>query len=56
MTTIERALNSIEKKCFVDALWIFKNKLEQEALEIIISSKRVDSKTILKAQKILRAS
>ncbi|PNT92249.1 hypothetical protein [Clostridium thermosuccinogenes] len=90
MTTIERALNSIGKKCFVDyyedfrsctdkdalarkllannknatslsaqmtrinyAQWIFENKKEKEALDIIIRSNRLDDITIKKAREYL---
>ncbi len=89
MTTVERALNLIGKKCFVDyfyefkgcadkhalanqllannisatsltaqmtrvnyAEWIFDNRMEKEALEIIINSKRLDEFTRMQARKI----
>ncbi len=89
MPTLERALNSIGKKCFVDyyfsfkehtdrqalaerllsenadatsfcaqltrinyAVWIFDNALEKEALQKILSSKRLDSHTRKKAKEI----
>lgn len=90
ITTVERALNSIGKKCFIDfykdfetctnkdalsqkllmnnpnakslqaqitrinyAQWIFANKKEAEALNIIIKSNRLDKETRRQASEYL---
>lgn len=92
MTTVERALNSIGKKCFVGyyeefrsctdkkalakkllennanatsssaqmtrinyAQWIFDNNKEQEALNIVINSNRLDEDTKRKARAYLNS-
>ena len=38
------------------AQWIFENSLENEALDIIIHSKRLDAQTIQKAKQILESN
>lgn len=90
MTTLQRALNSIGKKCFVDnfekfkhytdkkslamallkenqnassysaqitrincAEWIFENNLTDDALNIILESKRIDTATKIRAKDLL---
>lgn len=37
------------------AQWIFQNSCEKEALEIILSSRRLDAETMMKARQIYRS-